>query len=221
MTNTSAAKFPDFVMVSQLSLSDAATNRAGVSSKSEQMLWNFQQMHLLFVLLRRTLILMSSVSILLYSTSAVAAERVVLKYRIFSESIPVKELTTFAQTGELSSSLRIKLALARQDPKAFRQYLTEPVSVNPIFLDRVLNSRIGDFLLDQVSQAVHTPSGQANRQALRAALVLSASGDSKITLLETIQNYPTAVVLVEGDRLESAYVQLRRLEGRLEDLLKG
>lgn len=176
-------------------------------------------MRLLFLSLRRALVLMAIASILLSSTSAVAAEQVVLKYRIFRQSISVKELTTFAETGELSSSLRLKLALAGQDPKAFRQYLTESVSVNPVFLDRVLNSRIGNFLLDEVSQAVHTPSGKADRQALRSALVLSASGDSKITLLETIQKYPTQEVQVEGDRLESAYLQLRRLEGRLQDLL--
>ena len=47
----------------------------------------------------------------------------------------------------------------------------------------------------------------------------TASGDGNITLIETIQNYPTAVVEVEGDRLESAYRQLRRIGGILQDLL--
>lgn len=176
-------------------------------------------MRLVFLSLRRALVLMAGAGILLYSTNAVAAEQVVLKYRLFRESISVKELTTLAETGELSSSLRINLALARQDPKEFRRYLTQPVSVNPILLDRVLNSGVGNFLLDEVSQSIHTSSNRANRQALRSALVLSASGDSKITLLETIQNYPTQEVQVEGDRLEDAYLQLRRLEGRLQDLL--
>lgn len=162
---------------------------------------------------------MVSTSILLSSTSVVAAERVVLKYRIFRQSISVEELTTFAETGELSSSLQVNLALARQDPKAFRRYLTAPVQVNPILLDRVLNSRIGNLLLDEFSEAIHTSSGRANRQALRSALVLSASRDSNLTLIETIQNYPTQEVQVEGDRLVSVYSQLSRLERRLRDLL--
>jgi len=54
------------------------------------------------------------------SSSAIAAEQVVLKYRIFRESISVEELTTFAETGELSTSLRLNFALARQNPKVVR-----------------------------------------------------------------------------------------------------
>ena len=107
-------------------------------------------MHFLFLSLRRTLVLIASASILLSSTSAIAADQVVLKYRIFEESISVKELTTFAQTGELSSSLKINLALARQNPKVVRQYLTEPVKVNFLLLDRLLNSSIGEVVLDEV-----------------------------------------------------------------------
>lgn len=176
-------------------------------------------MRLLFLSVRHALVLMASATILLSSTSAIAAERVVLKYRVFRESISVEELTTFAERGDLSRSLRINLALARQDPKAVRRYLTEPVKVNPVLLDRLLNSSIGNLILDEVSQVIHTPSGRADRQALRAALVVSASRNGDISLIETIQNYPTQEVQVEGDRLESAYRQLRRLRGRLPDLL--
>ncbi len=93
-------------------------------------------MLLLFLSLRRALVLMATTSILLFSTSAIAADQVVLKYRIFRESISVEELSAFAETGELSKSLRINLALARQDPKAVRRYLTEPVKVNVILLDQ-------------------------------------------------------------------------------------
>jgi Alpha/beta hydrolase of unknown function (DUF1400) len=78
---------------------------------------------------------------------------------------------------------------------------------------------------------------------LRAALVVSASKDRQITLIEVIQNYPTKEVEVEGvdafaprlvrvsvsegeekrlvarHRLEAAYRQLRRLQGNLQDIL--
>ena len=181
----------------------------------------FSKMPLLFLLLRRALVLMATASILLFNTSAIAADQVVLKYRIFRESISVEELSTFAETGELSKSLRINLALARQDPKAVRRYLTQPVKVNVVLLDRLLNSPVGNLILDEVTEVVHTPSGKADRQALRSALVISASRDSNISLIEIIQNYPTQVVQVEGDRLESAYRQLRRLGGGLQDLLRG
>ncbi|MBD2726779.1 alpha/beta hydrolase [Nostoc sp. FACHB-892] len=172
-----------------------------------------------FLGLRRALVLLSSTYLLLLSTPAFAAERVVLNYGIFRESLSVEELSTFAQTGELSRSLRVNFALARQDPKVIRQYLTEPVKVNLLFLDRVLNSSIGNIILDQISQVIYTPSRRADRQALRAALVLSASQDGQVSVIEIIENYPTNEVEVDGKRLESAYRQLRRLQTSVQDLL--
>ena len=172
-------------------------------------------MRLLPELFRRALTLTATLAIALSSNSALAAQKVVLKYRIFRQSISVEELSSFAQTGELSTSLRVNLALARQKPSLVRQYLTEPVPVNLVLLDRLLNSQAGNFLLDEISQAIHSPSRQADRQALRSALILSASSEQNISLIEVIQNYPTQEVQIEGDRLENIYQQLRRLQGIL------
>jgi len=86
--------------------------------------------------LRCALVLMLNASILLSSNSAIAAEQVVLNYRSFSVNF-VEELSNFAETGELSTSLQLNLALA-QEPNS-------PVFDAASFgecplLDRVLNS---------------------------------------------------------------------------------
>jgi hypothetical protein len=172
-----------------------------------------------FLFLDSALLLVISSYFLFSSIPAFAAERIVLKYRVFRESISVEELATFAETGKLSTQLKINFALARQDPKAIREYLIAPVKVNPVILDGVLNSPVGNVILDELSQVIHTPSGKADRQALRSDLVLSASDDGQVTLLEIMQNYPTAELEVEGERLETAYRQLRRLQASLKDLL--
>ncbi len=176
-------------------------------------------MHCQFLSLHQVLVLLFGSCILFFSNPVFAAEQVVLKYGIFRESLAVKELSTFGETGELSRSLRVNLALARQNPRDIRQYLTTPVKVSPIFLDKVLNSQIGNVIIDELSQVIHTPSRKADRQALRSALVLSASQDQQVTLLEIIENYPTTEVEVEGERLENAYRLLRRLQGSLQDLI--
>ncbi|MDZ7992759.1 MULTISPECIES: alpha/beta hydrolase [unclassified Nostoc] len=82
-----------------------------------------------------------------------------------------------------------------------------------------LNSQIGNIIFDQISPVIYTPSRRADRQALRAALVLSASQDRQVSLIEIIKNYPTNEVEVDGNRLESVYRQLRRLQTNLQDLL--
>jgi len=162
----------------------------------------------LSTLLRGGFSLIATTSVLLYTNSAIAAQRVVFTYGILRESVSVDELTTFAQTGKASSSLSSFLDETRQNPQTVRNTLTRELKVTPVTLDRTLNSRIGLYLLDQMGYSIHTSSNQANRQALRSALVLSANGDNKVSLIEVIQNYPTSEVIVEGERLVRTYNQL-------------
>jgi hypothetical protein len=153
------------------------------------------------------------------SLDAIAAERVVLKYKFLRESVSVPELTTFAETGQASTNLQSYFRLSGQKPETVRQTLTKPIKVNPVLLDRVLNSPVGNTLLDQMGQAIQTPKGGAERQALRAALTLSASGDGTLSILEILQKYPTQEVVVDGDRVQVAYRQLNDLADRLQNPL--
>ncbi|HEY9750153.1 MAG TPA: alpha/beta hydrolase [Allocoleopsis sp.] len=168
---------------------------------------------------RRALALVLMTGMLLNSSNAIAAEQVVLKYKVLREKISVRELTRLTETGIPSPALAAYLKLAGKEPQDIRQPLTQVVKVNPLLLDRVLNSWVGNAVLDQMSQAIHTPSNQANRQALRAAISLSAQRDGELTLIEVLQNYPTQEVEVEGDRLVEAFRQLSRLSDRLGNLL--
>ncbi len=149
------------------------------------------------------------------SPAAFAAQQVILKYGILRESVSVSDLTTFAETGQASPALQAHLRLSGQKPEAVRQTLNKEVRVNPIVLDRVMNSPIGNALLDPLSQAIRTPTEGADRQALRAALALSASGDGKFSVLEIAQKYPTQEVLIDGDRIVDAYRRLSDLADRL------
>lgn len=63
------------------------------------------------------------------SPRADAADTVVLKYRFLRETVSVSELTTFAETGELSSSLRSYLRMAGKQPEELRRTLTAIIYV--------------------------------------------------------------------------------------------
>ncbi|MFH7024100.1 MAG: alpha/beta hydrolase [Heteroscytonema crispum UTEX LB 1556] len=170
-------------------------------------------------ILKYNLSLIVSIVTLLYTNSAIAAERVTFKYGIFRPSVSVDELTKLAETGEVSQSLNFYFNQAGQDPKAVQKILTQEVNANPVVLDRVLNNQIGEFLLDRIGQSVSTPSGQANRQALRSAIILSANKDNKVSLIEIIQNYPTTEVIVDGGRLAQTYNQLYILVESLQRVI--
>lgn len=175
---------------------------------------------------RWTLFLAAGAGIVFYSSAAVAAEKVVLKYSAIRMTLPVSELETFAETGQMSPGLEMLLGKAKKDPETLRRHLTRPLKVSQSFLEQALNSKLGAIVLDEVGQVIRTPSGTENQEALRAALVQSASKDNEITLLEAMKNYPTTEVYVEGDRLVEAYSKLVALSEnlggvseRLQDIL--
>ncbi|MBF2062945.1 MAG: alpha/beta hydrolase [Calothrix sp. C42_A2020_038] len=173
-------------------------------------------MKYLSTLIKSGIAVIATASVVFYSSGTLAAQRVVFAYRGFRQSLSVDELTTFAETGETSPSIRYYLNQTSEDPEVIRNVLTRQFSVTPVTLDRTLNSRIGQYLLDQISYSIRTPSGQASRQALRSALVLSASNGNQISLIEIIQNYPTSEVVVESDRIVRTYNQLSILAQDLQ-----
>jgi hypothetical protein len=165
------------------------------------------------------LLILALVGLGLSPGSSWAASEVMLKYRGFSRSLPVADLATLATTGEASQSLGALLRQAGQDPASLRSLLSQPLAADPILLDRALNSWPGEWLLDQLGTAVHPVAPEASRQALRSALVLSASPDRQITLLEVLQTYPTTTVVLEGDLIEPAYRQLAQFLQTLDRLI--
>lgn len=157
--------------------------------------------------LQTILILITGIFVL-KTNSVNAAETVVFRYRTFRQTLPVSELTKLSETGEVSPTLNYYLKRTQQEPQAVLDVLNRQVNVDTVTLDRTLNSKIGEFLLDQISQTIHTPSNQANRQALRSAIVLSSTENNQVSLIEIIQNYPTNEVYVQGDNLARTYNQL-------------
>jgi hypothetical protein len=163
--------------------------------------------------------LTATAGMLLVAPTSVAAEKVVLKYSIFRESIPVSDLETLAETGRTDPAIESYIRRAGKKPEDLQRVLTSTVKVDQVTLDRRLNSLPGNLILDEVGKAIHTPAGGADRQALRAALVKSAEEDDRISLLEVIQNYPTAEVVVEGEQLVSTYRQLSKIADPLQKIL--
>ncbi|MGQ4650307.1 alpha/beta hydrolase [Lyngbya aestuarii] len=167
----------------------------------------------LLLVLRLSLGFVTLMSAAFSSTLAEAAESVVLKYRFLQETVSVPELSEFAQTGQLSPALSTYLRMANKEPEQLRGTLTREIHVDPILLSKALNSPVGELMLGQVSEVIHTPSNRANIPSLRSALVSSALPDQEITLIEILENYPTPEVHVNGERLVEVMEGIRKITG--------
>lgn len=132
------------------------------------------------------------------SSLVLAAEEVIFYNGMASQSVSLKELENFADTGETSPSLEFLFDFSRQNPQLARYFLNQEFLVEAIWFKNLLNSTPGEWLLGETGKTVHPKSKRANIQALRGSLVQCASDDNKISLLEILQNYPTQQVYVDG-----------------------
>lgn len=149
-----------------------------------------------------------------------AAEKVVLKAGIHQATIPLQDLQKFAETGEISPAVRDVLRASKSDSEQTRQALTKEVPIDLLLADKALNHPLGEILLDQLSLVIHPPTTTANRPALRSAIILSASKDNQVSLLEIIENYPSSELHIEADRLVEASEKLTRLNEILNQTLR-
>ncbi|MDJ0616216.1 MAG: alpha/beta hydrolase [Calothrix sp. MO_192.B10] len=153
------------------------------------------------------------------------AQQVVFSFGLMQESLAISDLTSFAETGKIPKGWDTYFNLLKLKPEDFRAILRTESEVSMKFLDDILNNLIGEYILFQVGQVIHTSKNIANIQALRSALVLSAADDNKISILELLQNYPSQRVIVEGLNLVRTASNFEKkgivktCTARLEDIL--
>ncbi|MGG6296128.1 alpha/beta hydrolase [Leptolyngbya sp. AN02str] len=158
-------------------------------------------------------------SILLWASGAIAAERIILKYGPFEQTVTVEELITLAETGEASPRVERYLRRANQSPETFQNALSRSIPLDVVAADRILNSPIGEAALNEVGEVIYPRTRRTAGQSLRAAIVVSASRGDRMTALDIMRNYPTRDIYVDGNRLLSLYEELSPIQQRIEDFL--
>lgn len=132
------------------------------------------------------------------SAPASAAESVVVNFGPLSRSFSITEFQTLAETGQPSRKLRWYLNTAGVKPSTVQSLLTQDVPLPLEFADQILNSLPGEFGLYQLGQIISPSSQTASLQAMRAAVVLSAANDNRVSMLEILENYPTRELHIDG-----------------------
>lgn len=172
-----------------------------------------------------------AVTLLTAIEPAIAAEKINFNYGLASQSVSIEELATFANTGEISPSLATLFELTEHNPRLIRLLLQQEITLDIVTASDMLNSFVGEYILDRASNIVNSGASRGNREALRGTLIASADDDGKISLLEVWRNYPTKEVIVDGRSLsamtEGFNSTLKKVESAalsivlLRDILNG
>ncbi|MBP0020186.1 MAG: alpha/beta hydrolase [Cyanobacteria bacterium SBLK] len=129
-----------------------------------------------------------------------AAEEIVFTYGPFQQSFDVENLKAFAETGEVARDVKVLLRYSGQEPETLRRIMSAELNVDFLFLYDALSTLPGEYALFELGNIIHTKSRRANIQALRAAIVMSARGDNRISLLDFFQNYPLDRMYIDGNK---------------------
>ena len=155
------------------------------------------------------------------SNSAIAAEKIVLKYGPIAQSVNISDLENFVKTGAKTPTLATILRISKQDADTVRGLMSLELGVNIVTLDRVLNSKVGENALIEIGKSLRTRSRYESHKALRGAVILSAADNNKLSLLEVLQKYPTSEIDVEVGNIGNTVEKLKGLSGNLQNLLNS
>lgn len=125
------------------------------------------------------------------NTSAIAAETVVVRFGLFTESISLADLQEATKTGKLPASLHsYTKGLSEQQRRFLLGALGMNIPMNVVTVNRLVNTQIGTTILNDFATAL-ARKDKAGVQALRAGLVLGSTAPKGLSILSFIAAYPS------------------------------
>lgn len=150
-------------------------------------------------------LLLGTTATLLFNSTANATDVIDLKYKSTEVSIKTKELSRFADTGEIPPRLQKFLNDTEQVPEFLSSLLKKEIYISRRFVNDVLDSTTGQFFLLKLNQAINTSSSPEDLEALKQTIVRAYNNNRKISLLELLEKYPQRRLKVELTNLEGTY----------------
>ena len=161
-----------------------------------------------------------SSQILFNVSKANAAEEIKIIYSIFSRTINVNSLKTFAEEGNASKKLKRILKTTKSSDKEIRSVLNKDFEVPITIASKLVYSEIGNVFLTRLSSIIHPPRATDERTgmlALRASVIQGINiGNGKINLINFFEGYPTKTVILDVNALSKVMNKVESISELLE-----
>ena len=140
-----------------------------------------------------------------YFPKANSAEEIKITYSIFSRTIKVNSLKTFAKEGKSTRKLKRILKATGSPDKEIRTVLNKDFEVPITIASKLVYSEIGNVFLTRLSSVIHPPRATDERTgilALRASVIQGINiGSGKINLINFFEAYPTKTIILDVNAL--------------------
>ena len=161
-----------------------------------------------------------SSQLLLNIPKANASEDIKIIYGLFSRTIKVNSLRTFAEEGKSTSNLKRILKATGSSDKEIRSVLNKNFEIPIVIASKLAYSEIGNIFLKRLSTVIHTPKANDERTgmlALRASIIQGLYvGNGKINLIKFFEKYPTKTVILDVNALSKVMNKVESITDLLD-----
>ena len=149
-----------------------------------------------------------------------AAEEIKITYSIFSRTIKVNSLKTFAEEGKSTKKLKKILKATGAPDKEIRAVLNKNFEIPITVASKLVYSEIGNVFLTRLSSIIHPPIATDERTgmlALRASVIQGINiGNGKINLIKFFEGYPTKTVILDVNALSKVMSKVESISELFE-----
>ena len=172
-----------------------------------------------FFILKIFFILLSS-QLLFNVSKANAAEEIKIIYSIFSRTIKVNSLKTFAEGSNSERGLKRILKATGSSNKEIRSVLNKEFEIPITIASKLVYSEIGNVFLTRLSSIIHPSRADDPRTgmlALRASVIQGINlGNGKVNLIRFFESYPTKTVILDVNALSKVMNKVESISELLE-----
>ncbi len=134
-----------------------------------------------------------------------SADEIKIIYSVFSRTIKVNSLKTFAEDGKSTNKLRRILNTTGSSNSEIQSILNKNFEIPITIASKLAYSEIGKIFLTRLSSVIQPPKAKDERTgmlALRASVIQGINlGDGKINIINFFESYPTKTVILNVNAL--------------------
>ena len=172
------------------------------------------------ILIPRIFLILFINQIFFNASKAQSAEKIKIIYSIFSRTVTVDSLKTFAENGNSSKSLRKILNATGSSDEKIQSILNNKFEIPITIASKLVYSEIGNVFLNRLSSILHTPNTNDERTgmlALRSSVIKGLyTGNGKINLVSFFESYPTKTVILNVNALSKVMNKVQSISELLD-----
>jgi len=172
------------------------------------------------IFITKIFLILISTQLLVNNSKVYAAEEIKIIYSIFSRTIKVNSLKTYAEEGYATNTLKRILKATGSSDEEIRSILSKDFEIPITIASKLVYSEIGNVFLTRLSSILHPPRANDERTgmlALRSSVIQGINiGNGKINLINFFEGYPTKTVILNVNALSKVMNKVESISDLLD-----